>query len=336
MVRKHDNLTGGQVQQVLDLLIQQALFPIIRSSSLFDEQASYLMFQASTNKKRKVSALPAKEFISLMCQYLETTDTVKKCAIFSIAKIDRGFAYNFVVEMIEVLKLALPIYQKYLVCTQPFAKDQLLKRLTVISKSTGIPVDDMYMVYYQSVEYLNLMYTFRNTIVMQYEKLAHSMAKKICAQSNTYDHQDLVSNLIMAVVKAIDKYDCSKGALTSYVKLWMKNAKTSSKGHGHEYGVAYSIPALQRKALAISHNKISSNYGISLSSLTQEGSDMEIASSGLSIDLQLEQEQEDSVFLKLAKRADIKGLARLYLGIDEFFFPEELEQMRISMKNVKL
>jgi len=334
-----DNLSGGQIQEVLDMLILSSLSPIVHNSKVFDTQIAYILGLVTQNKKRKLSALPREEFICILCQYLATSDTYEKVTLLEMAKIERGFLYNFVVNILKKLDGFMLVYQQSLISINPEESIRLDKRLAVMAREVGIPKDKVFVVYTQCTDYLELAYMFRNSIVNNYVRYAHKHAKIFCAsKSNTFDFQDVWHNFLTAITKAIDKYDCSKGALTSYVKWWILNAQTSTNSdHGHEYGIAYSIPQLQRKGLALKDSRHSANYGISLDAVMQGGNAEELLKDYVTkdsgIEDHIEKEEESDITAYLIKKADLKGgLARLYLDVAEYFSEKEMRKMIQVMK----
>jgi hypothetical protein len=337
-----ENLTGGQIQEVLDYLILQSLSPIVRNSNVFDAQVIYLLSLVTKNRKRKLSALPREEFISVLCQYLATKDVEKKITLLETAKIERGFLYNFVVNILKKLDGFLPVYQQSLICTNTIESIRLSKKLEVMAKEIGIPKDRVYCVYTQSTDYLSLSYKFRNSIVNNYVRYSYKQAKIFCAsKSNHFDFQDVWHNFLAAVIKAIDKYDCSKGALTSYIKWWILNVQTSaSTDYGHEYGIAYSIPQLQRKGLALKDHKASVNFGLSLETILGGENAGEILKDFVTkesgLEVPIENDEELELIKYLVKKADLNGgIARLYLDVEEFFSKKERRKMaRITLEQL--
>jgi hypothetical protein len=330
-----ENLTGGQIQEVLDGLIFQAVYPILEHSNLFDTQIVYILSIVTKNRKRKLSALPREEFISILCQYLVTSDPERKLFLLETAKIERGLIYNFVVNVLEKIKPYVPVYLKWVTTKDAADKLRLSQKLQIFAKDCGLPADYLYTVYQQSSDFLELAYKFRNSIVNNYIRYSYKQAKIYCAsKTNTFDFQDVWHNFLAAVTKAIDKYDCSKGALTSYIKWWILNVQTtSSTDHGHEYGLAYSIPQMQRKNLALKNSSKQANFSLSLDTiLSSENGDAvlnDYTTGDNGLEDILEKDQEADIIKYLIKRADSKlGLARLYLDIEEFFSKKELRKMR--------
>jgi hypothetical protein len=106
--------------------------------------------------------------------------------------------------------------------------------------------------------------------------------------------------------------------------------------HGHEYGTAYSIPALHRKQLA-EGSKADVNFSVSLDQIVTAGGEEKTELSNyligdLGVDIGIEQEQELDIVRYLAKCADIRSLARLYLDIDEVFSQREYSLMMKTMR----
>lgn len=331
------NLTGGQIQDILDNLMYESLSPLVRTSDVFDIQVVYLLGLTAKNKKRKLSALPRAEFINNLCKCLMVDDRDKKIEILTISKIERGFVYNFIVNFLKETEDYVKLYQKYLFA-QDMDKLTLELRMGVIEANVGNDRDRLFSTINVATDYLELTYQFKNSIVSNYIKLAYKQAKAFCSMKGpNFNFEDVYQNFLTAITKAVDKYDCSKGALTSYVNWWVLNAQNGANtDHGHEYGIAYSIPPLQRKQLA-QGSKGDMNFSVSLNQMVapngEDSTELKDYLVGdLGVDIELEQQQEMNVVRHLAKCADIGGLARLYLDLDEVFSTKELRLMKDTMR----
>lgn len=332
------NMTGEQIQEILDTLIYESLAPIIRTSDAFDVQIVYLLGLTAKNRKRKLSALPHVEFINRMCCCLLTDDREKKIQILRSSKIERGFVYNFVVKFLKETEDYIALYQKYLFA-HGIDKITLDMKLSVIEANVNSDRNKLFSVINTANDYMELAYTFKNSVVSNYIKLAYKQAKSFCAmKGSNFDFEDVYQNFLTAITKAVDKYDCSKGALTSYINWWVLNAQNGSNSdHGHEYGIAYTVPALQRKQMTGASNT-DVNFSISLDqALANEGGEdgselIEYMVGDPGVDVALEHAQEMDSVRYLAKCADINGIARLYLDIDEVFSKKELKKMARTMR----
>lgn len=332
------NLTGGQIQEVLDFLIVESLSPIIKNSNIFDAQVCYLLSLVTRNRKRKVSALDRDTLSAMLCNYIASNDCDQKINILTNAKIERGFFYAFVVNFLKEVEGYTETYQRFITERDSAEHDRMLGKLNSVEKSVGISRDKLLPTINMCQDFLELTYEFRNGIISNYIRHAYKHAKAYCSNKNrNFDFNDVHQNLLTAVTKAVDKYDSSKGAMTSYINFWILNAMTSNLEHGHEYGIAYTIPHTQRKALV---DGVSTEVNFSVSLEQQITSDGEEGNGNTVLshmvgdqgaDVTLENRQELDMVRYLSKHADIRGIARLYMDIDEFFSDKEKERMRLNM-----
>ena len=330
------NLTGGMVQEVLDFLLYCGLEPIVRNSSVFDVQLVHMLSIASTNKKRKISALDRGAFINKICTALSTDDIELKLECISSSKMERGFVYNFLVNFLNSSSDYLDLYTQYLTCTNHADKVSLSKRLAAIESDLAFSRTGLFQTLTRCRKYVDLAYEFRNSIVGQYIKHAYKQAHSYCKQKGrNFDFDDVYQSLMAAITKALDKYDSSKGALTSYINYWVLNALTyANANYGHEYGVAYLIPQTQKKAVQGSKaDRV--NFSVSLSTLIDNDSeaafgDLLVSPSSVEDEYIADKDLEDTSYL--IKCADPEGLARLYLNLNEYISVKERVRMARSMK----
>lgn len=335
------NLTGGQIQIILDHLLIESIAPIILHSDIFSHQVAYLLSVVAKNKKRKISALEREVFITYLCNYLAITDRKARLKLLTSMKMERAFIYNFVLNFLDGTKDYQSIYLSYLKNIGKMDEDRLDMKLQVIERKYNIPRENMFSTINHCKDFLNLMFEFRNNIVKNYLKYAHKAAKIFCnSKTNTMDFQDVWNNFMTVIFKAIDKYDSSKGALTSYIKWWILNVQTAPVAeHGHEYGVAYTLPQFQKKHLATltARNlvKKEQNFGVSLDRLLGDEESSTIADfiiGDTAVDKHIIKEEEHNIVRYLAKKADPLGIARLSLDIQEYFSVKERKLMRRTMR----
>ena len=326
------NLTGGQIQEVLDTCINQALKPIILCSDIFDSQISYLINCAATNKKRKVSALDREHFISMMCNAYIESDKERKWNIITSCKIERRFIYMFVVNFLEYTKGYASDYSKWITAKNEFDRDRFDAKLSVLENEIYVSRNDMLQCIQTCNDYLELAYEFRNSIVKQYIKHCYKQAVIFCNDKPNYSISDVGQNFVTAVTKALDKYDSSKGALTSYINYWILDAQTyGNSEHGHEYGIAYTIPVGRKRDL-VKNGGVDNNFSVSLDQLVGDDSELiDLIGGNVDDEAQKAKEDEYRIIQYLVKHADENGIARLYLGIDEYFSNKELGRMERHM-----
>jgi hypothetical protein len=332
------NLTGGQVQTALDYFLYEGLKPLILFSDIFDIQLIHMLYIAASNKKRKISALKKEDHVNQLVLALAEKDVEKKFARIKELKTERKFIFEFIKNVLHETQHYIEWYYKYLVLPEGTERAITEKRMKVVEQSLGIPRDCMV----KSIEAMTinheLAYAFRNSIVINYIKHGYKNARNfVKMKGKNFDASDVHSNLMVSVIKAIDKYDSSCGALTSYINFWIMNAQTySNADHGHEYGIAYTIPQAQKAKLADKKGKgLQVNFSTSLDQMTgqdEDGNELyELIAGERSVEDRILEETEENTILSLIKRADIGGIVRLYHNIDEVFFPKELKKMRKVM-----
>ena len=98
-------------------------------------------------------------------------------------------------------------------------------------------------------EMLKFYLKFKNMIIQKYLKLAYKhTVNSIYTTGLLLDKDDLFKELILSITKSIDKYNPKKGALTTYIQWWFRNAKINPE-FGHEYGQTYSVSVTTRRKI---------------------------------------------------------------------------------------
>lgn len=326
------NLSGGAIQSVLDDLIYNALKPIVLNSEVFDEQMTYVLSKAGHNNKRKHSALDRDKFISIMVRYHIEENREKKFEALQKAKIERMFLFSFLTNWMDAVKDYTSIYSEY-VAAKGKNKEDLDKRLLAIEQVVSIGRDKLFQTIL-TVEFCKTQAEdFRNAIVAKYLKHAWKEAKKFVDmnKSRSFSFDDIYQNFISAVSHAIDRYDCSKGALTSYINFWILRERTADTFQ-FENGLAYSVPQGIKTQMAKGKYG-DQNFSVSIHLQTEDGGTLSdvIPDSALTPEQSYVAQQDLDDIRRLAKYADPKGLGRLYLDIDEYFSQKELRRARKSM-----
>lgn len=321
------NLSGGAIQIVLDDLIYNSLQPIVLFSTCFDSQITYILAKAGYNNKRKHSALDRDKFISALVKYHVVEDRHKKFEVLKKSKIERFFLFSFLSNWLAATKNYKKLYSEFIVA-KGNNKNKLDIELQSIESLVGINRDKLFCVIQIVESYKNAAEEFRNAIVTKYLKHAWKEAKKFMDmnKSRSFNFDDIYQNFVSAVSHAVDRYDSSKGALTSYINFWILREKTSDT-FSFENGVAYSVPQGVKTQMA-KGNYADQNFSVSLQQETEDGgslSDM-LPDTNLTPEQSIEASQHIDRIRKLAKLVDPQGLGRLYLDIDEYFSKRELKQ----------
>lgn len=336
MVKNEGNLTGGQIQEVMDTLLYKALEPIIYYTKVFDSQLVYLLTATIKNKKRRLCALDRDQTANILTQAIIEQDPETKLNLIKSLKIERSFIHVFVKRFLEKYRnVFVELYYEYM--SLPSKRSMVRARMLPYVKIVGAEgIQDLFLALTQSGEWLSRFYKYFDSIVGQYHKFCYTQAKSHIDTntSNTYDPKDVVQNFLRNVVVAVNKYDSSKGALTSYIKYWILNSLTCASSE-HEYGLAYTIPQGRKKSLVGGNVQHNINFSTSMDALLGSGgSEGEEATLHELLTAETEDINDehatsselDKLYL-MAKRADPFGIARLTLEIPEVFTREEYELM---------
>ena len=325
------NMTGEQIQQIMDMLLYKALEPLVLYTSVFDAQVEYLLWLISTNRKRKLSSLERSTAVSRLAAYLSVRDRRQRFEFVRNARVERFFIHKFLTTFVEANEHYVKQYKEFLREPSEEKKIALDRYASQVGRCER---GDLYVALKICMAYLKRFYSYRNSIVGHYVKIANKWAKAHITQTGRSSYKDLVQSIIKAVITALDKYDSRKGALTTYITFWTKNAMRSSKEH--EYGVAYTVPQSQRKKM-FEGTSSSINFGVSLDSLYADGEDDEnmalhaILSQDRTMDDDIERDESCLFVQRMAKKVDPLGVARLALDIGEYFTPQECAIMRAQM-----
>tara|TARA_B100000214_G_scaffold357534_1_gene317165 strand:- start:2884 stop:3936 length:1053 start_codon:yes stop_codon:yes gene_type:complete len=339
-----ENLTGGQIEKILDTLLYEVLRPLVMHSKVFDAQIVYALSFIIKNKKRKISTSNSREdVVDYLSRALLTDDPVEKFEYIKLSKLERTMVFIFAKRVLdEHYKSFISQYSNFLDVkseTRGYAKNKIRVIERVLRTESR---SDLFCMLSELKEAYDQYRDYVGTIVAQYLKLCSQQAKFFVETNpyNNYDIHDVRQNFLNNVVTAISKYNSDQGALTSYVKFWLLNAQTCSTSD-HEYGIAYRIPPQYKKKLATSDNSLESNFSISLDSsvMNDDGEEVTLHNkieSNETVDQQLEHAKFSKLFADLARNVDPHGIGRLTLDIDEHISKEDQQKMRRRMKKQHL
>lgn len=262
-----ENLSGDQIEIVLDQLITRAVYPIIRVSNIVDLVMAEMCHMLVMNQRRKLSCFNNNELLAILATYLATDDVAKKQAIYSSIKFERSISF-FILTLFESMASSYIDNLK----TYLFSKNKQ-ERIAAETESAaiynelrkGASKETFYHSIMESRYWTNLAFKFRSMIVEKYIRFTYN--KSLRYKSGTglnVDLDDLFKDLLLSVFKATDKYRSEKGPLLSSVEAWLKDGATHS-ATSHEYGVAYSIPTARRRSM-IANNEVVNNFSISIDS----------------------------------------------------------------------
>ena len=301
------NYTSYQLLTALDQLIWQGCKPIIECSDFFDRIIANVLCWGSMNSRRKLSSLEKPKFYTMAFAFLASQDPKQKLTILKKMRLERNILFYAMRQFVALTSDLGPVP----------ATGPLVYRLAITAPSKVWFASKSVAFWYDEAS------AFKGYIIEKYMRLVMMEANHFCKHQKeinptlVFDIEDVAQNFILAVSKAIDKCDALQGTLTTYIQNWIKDAKGNPATRG-EYGVAYSIPASQRKALAT--GKASSvNVSISL-----DDEAMQVAACQ-GVDTEYERQDYIEWVRKLTKKLDPLGISRMLMGIQEHLSSSEVE-----------
>lgn len=334
-LRPDENLTGGQIQQILDKLLYDSIY-LLAPFGILDQQLTTILSSLVLDKRRKISSADYDLSIDMLCRLVmgveeDIFSTIKKLKLERTLYIKLISNFLMMVEEQDYPKF----YSQWIRVSAKMANPtrrlqlkeaQLNQKLLEIEKHVKIDRLHLFMVY-QNVKF-NMVnfHQFKSTILSQFINLAHKYTStQIKHKNKSLNYDDLFQNIVAAVSKAIDKYDSSKGALTSYIKYWIINAQ--NQNNSHIEGQAYEITYNQRQKVA-KKETLDLNFSTSLSDAHRNSAVDYDSPETLVEDLDAK-----ARITALIKHADPKSVFRLSSNIEEFLTDEERKMMRkLSLK----
>lgn len=316
------NLTGDNIQTVLDNLLYRALEPLVSNTCVFDTQLVHILSKITVNKKRKLVSTPRDKAISLLCLALTEKNVNLKLQHIKDVKIERCTIHRFLTNILKDLDVLDSLYVEQYTQFCPVRKRKIEAMLKFLSATTD--ADTLFIARKQIRDFLNQYFDYRASVLEHYIKHGYKMSNNFRqSKTNMFDSKDVMQNFLAAITKAIDKYDSSKGALTTYINYWLLNAQTCNS-NSSEYGIAYTLPHGVKKNYV--SDKTCVNFSVQLDAETVD-SESHVPSPLDGI----ENEEADSIIRYLVKSVDRYGCFRLKYDIDEYFHKSEYKMMQKIM-----
>lgn len=304
------NLTGGQIQAIMDTLLYESVNPIFTCTSYLDDLPGNLISNIVRDGRRKISAIPTEEVLPSLCEsvrLLATGDKLGSFKILSKSRIERNIWVNSAQRFLILTEDVPEIYRD--------ATSDKDARLLRIGHRAKTRVDRLFSVRTHVYEYLAAYTDFKVKIVRQYINMAHQYANTYFQDNGSLSREDMVQSLIAAISKALDKYSSDKGAVTSYIKFWMLNVRTGNEGALSNM-CAFDVPNSHKIRIARGETE-NLNYSSELTDKMVHNTH------------EADEHDEDQLrILRLIKLGDPTGVYRLANGITETFSASELALMK--------
>jgi len=209
-------LSGGNIDSINNLIISTGVHGL-NILGLVEPMVETLLYEIVKHPRRKFSFLPKEKLIPILIRVLQGD----KDALYD-AHIERGIYYRM-----------FAIAESYAYRVSKHDKMVALRSIRAAQ-------------YYAK--------QFRERLIQRYAKLAAKQANYDVKHTGlTVSYEDVLSNYLLAVSKAIDRYESHNGALSNFVAQWITASRADSS---HEYGVAYTTPKgySSEKEINLSHS----------------------------------------------------------------------------------
>lgn len=323
-----ENLSGEQIEFVLDSLIQNPIMQLMRYTTLVEDTLSESLPLIYANQKRKLAIVEGQPLINAIFSIILSKDIVFKTNTLQSLQLERSIYFcifeNFVKvfksykqNMIEFLRLNSndDLDKKLL-----FYKNLIIDQGNLRLLGSTVPFQEFINIQ-NSIE---LAYKFRAMLTEKYVRFVHGRAIKFQKGTGlTVDLDDLFQNMLISIPKATNKYRAEKGLLTSHIEWWLKDAVTQNAS-SHEYGTAYHIPPSKRRKMQRA-NETLQNFSnvIDDNVLELEGED--------SLEQQILRNSNDARIARIAAEADRSRLGFLELGFVYMLSNKEKRLMKKSL-----
>lgn len=313
------NYTSGQLFSVLDKMLYRAVDPLIRHTRFIDRALAIVLAWYAQNHRRRISNHSKKKFTVHVIAFLASADPDVRCKLYRKMKLERNITFFLVQHWLRIIG---PWRELHVQACRGLLHRQQERELLIQCCVTDI--GPIWGVIGTAQYWLDNAASFKHRMIEKYMRLVMVEAHthwKMQRQNNPHlqlDLEETAQNFLLAVIKAIDKFDASQGTLTSYVKDWFKNARITMQHRG-EYGIAYSIPHSKKTSIATKQDGITRNISVNLDS--PEAQEVEADNN---IEQRIQHTQELTRVRTIAKASDPSGVGRLLLGIPEVLNDSEL------------
>jgi len=312
--RLSENLSSAQLADTLDDLIFAALKPIMLATDHIEQTLAEMLPFVASNGRRKFAVMAQADLVNALFSVINGTDKKEKLKLLRSVRLERTIHFSCLksFELLAGRHTKAEIELIHTPHSDTTKRYKLREEMKAIERRLNLRQGkNLFSVQAKAHYWHNQALEFKGMIIEKYVRLAYTDSMK--AQADTelqIDLDDLFKNYVLAIPKAIDKFDPQKGALTSYIRWWFMDASTPFKSNSHEYGVNYHVPTAQRKKLLANGTSGFSNFSVALDDNTQSSNEDE---NGV-LDRMIHDEDTKQLH-NLAVRADQHRMAVLTMEI---------------------
>jgi hypothetical protein len=252
--RLDSNYSSDQLSETLDDLIFKALRPIFFTTDHVQQTLVEMLPFVASNARRKFTNMPRGEFVDSLFTVITGHNKEANFKLLRKIRLERTVFFACIASFDNITADYETIIRYYFKTpvgdrATRFSLQQQMHHIE--NQLVADPNISLFSTRREVLFWNNQALDFKQMITEKFIRLAFLDSAKASAETGlNIDDDSLFKDYIVSISKAVNKFDSSKGTLTSFIRWWFLDAKTSSKGH--EYAVAFSVPTAQRAKMLAS------------------------------------------------------------------------------------
>lgn len=282
------NFSSRQYAEVLDTLLYSAAQDIVLNTNWFDRFLPRILNWYATNSNRKLTNISKEKLQTLVGVFL-LVEPPDKLELLKQMSLERNLVFLIINTFVEQTRSIKHVTEH---CSNNCHDGLPFYRwITELQNVTG--GKHLYCTSRNAEFWITRYVEFRGFLIEKYTRLAITQAQRLYVEvKHELVLSDIISQFMLSVGRAIDKYDCGRGSLTAYIQVWFKNARTQV------------FKELEQTRNTSSLDELIENKAWSPAELP-------------SVETDIERKQDIQLVRDLAKIVDPQGWARIKLGIEE-------------------
>lgn len=284
-----ENYSSSQYMEVLDTLIYRYMKPIVENTDFANDLLADFIHQYINNYRRKISIVRKEKILSSLLMFF-TCHPSKRLSYLKSMRLERSIFRYIAEKFIEQTKdYDNLLYKRINGDVNTLAA--LESKIKILGSPTTLPLNTVIT----SVRtYLAEAAKFKQQILEKYTRMILMAAQTHYKFNPKLDLNSVIQTMFLYSTYAIDKYDITQGALTSYIEVWLRHAR----------------------------NRVTTNEAENSLNVSLDQDDYYIEEPVYEDDTTLEDDEVMRV-RELAKLVDPTGLGRLALNIQEVLTKQE-------------
>lgn len=216
-------LSGSQVEYLLDFFLIKTIEPLCQTL-WFKNQLCLIIDKSIREPKFKISNKDKKETILNILNACNSLDKDFIILQIKLASLDRSYISDIVLKFLDLGKniknKEISFFKNIFKNTFDLKDSEDLYLIEQYFQ--GITSGSLVNIYNKVNFWFKKYLEFRELLIGKYYRYAFQYAKTYKLKKPTIDESCLFKSLLLSINTALDKYNSSKGALTSYISMWFK------------------------------------------------------------------------------------------------------------------